>query len=252
VSPTAIWKLSDSNIRPQTGDQFSLGLFRNLWEDRIELSVEGYYKLIQDMLEYKAGAELLLNEKLETDIVNGSGKSYGVEFLLKKNGRKLNGWFSYTYSRTKFRTESPYPEEQINKGKWFPSNFDKPHDFSLTGYYKVSRRFSISSNILYSSGRPITVPVAKYIYANGVRLQYSDRNEFRIPDYFRWDISMNLEGNHKLKKLAHSSWSLSLYNVTGRKNAYSIYFISDGVDAQGYKLSIFGKPFLTLTYNFRF
>ena len=252
VSPTATWKLSDSHILPQTGDQFSIGFFRNLWDDQVELSVESYYKLIQDMLEYKAGAELILNENIESDLVNGSGKSYGVEFLLKKHGRKLNGWLSYTYSRTMFRTDSPYTEEQINRGSWFPSNFDKPHDFSLTGYYKVSRRFSLSGNVLYSSGRPITVPVAKYVYANGIRLQYSQRNEFRVPDYFRCDISMNLEGNHKLKKLAHSSWSLSLYNVTGRQNAYSIYFISDGVNAQGYKLSIFGKPFLTLTYNFRF
>lgn len=251
VSPTATWKLSDPHLRPQTGDQFSLGLYRNFFDDRLEFSVEGYYKAIHDMLEYKAGAELLLNEHLETDVVNGEGKAYGLEFLLKKHGRKLNGWFSYTYSRTLFRTQSPYPEDRINQGEWFSSNFDIPHDFSLVGYYKVSRRFSLSSNIVYSTGRPITVPVAKYTFANGVRLQYSQRNEFRMPYYFRWDLSVNIEGNHKIKKLAHSSWSVSIYNVTGRQNAYSIYFVSDGQEAQGYKLAIFGRPFLTLTYNFR-
>lgn len=251
VSPTATWKLSDSHILPQTGDQFSIGLFRNMLEDRLEFSLEGYYKIIQDMVEYKAGAELLLNERLETDVVNGEGRAYGLEVLLKKNGRKLNGWMSYTYSKTRFRADSPYPEDRVNQGAWFPTNFDKPHDFSFVAFYRASRRFSFSTNIAYSTGRPVTIPVAKYQYANGVRLQYSRRNEFRVPNYFRWDISVNLEGNHKLKKLAHSSWSLSLYNVTGRKNVYSVYFVSDGTNARGYKLSIFGRPFLTLTYNFR-
>ncbi|WP_170110551.1 TonB-dependent receptor [Flavilitoribacter nigricans] len=251
VSPTATWKLSDSHIRPQTGDQFSLGLFKNMLEDRLEFSLEGYYKLIRNMVEYKAGAELLLNDRLETDVVNGEGRAYGLEVLFKKNGRKLNGWMSYTYSRTRFRADSPYAEDRINQGEWFPTNFDKPHDFSFVAFYRASRRFSFSTNIAYSTGRPITIPVAKYQYANGVRLQYSRRNEFRVPDYFRWDLSVNLEGSHKLKKLAHSSWSLSLYNVTGRQNVYSIYFVSDGTTARGYQLSIFGKPFFTLTYNFR-
>lgn len=251
VSPTATWKLSDSHLLPQTGDQISLGFFKNMLEDRVEFSLEGYYKLIKDMVEYKAGAQLLLNEHLETDVVNGQGRAYGIEVLFKKNGRKLNGWLSYTFSRTKFRADSPYPEDRINQGEWFPTNFDRPHDLSLVSFYRASRRVSLSTNVAFSTGRPITIPVAKYQYANGVRLQYSRRNEFRIPNYFRWDLSINLEGSHKLKKLAHSSWSLSMYNVTGRKNPYSIYFVSDGTTARGYKLSIFGKPFLTLTYNFR-
>jgi hypothetical protein len=251
VSPTATWKLSDSHIRPQTGDQFSLGVFRNLSNDQLEFSLEGYYKLIDNMVDYKAGARLLLNEHLETDVVNGDGRAYGIEALLKKNGRKLNGWLSYTYSRTFFRSVSAYPEDQINGGAWFPSAFDKPHDFSLVAFFRASQRFSFSTNLAYSTGRPITIPVAKFIYDEGVRLQYSRRNEFRVPDYFRWDLSINMEGSHKKKKPAHSSWSLSMYNVTGRKNVYSIYFVSDGTDTKGYKLSIFGRPFVTLTFNFR-
>ncbi|MCB0633748.1 MAG: TonB-dependent receptor [Saprospiraceae bacterium] len=251
VSPTATWKLSDSHILPQTGDQFSLGFFHNMYDDKLEFSLEGYYKIIRNMVDYKAGAELLLNDHLETDVVNGDGRAYGIEVLLKKNGRKLNGWLSYTLSKTRFRADSPYPEDRINNGEWFPTNVDKPHDLSLVAYYKASRRFSFSTNVSYSTGRPVTVPVAKYDFINGVRLQYSRRNEFRVPDYFRWDLSINLEGNHKIKKLAHSSWSLSLYNITGRKNVYSVFFVSDGSEARGYKLAIFGKPFLTLTYNFR-
>ena len=252
VSPTATWKLSDTYIKPQTGDQVSLGIFKNLMDDKLELSVEGYYKKIQNMVDYKAGAELALNDHIETDVVNGEGRAYGIEVLLKKNGRKLNGWLSYTYSKTRFRAQSEFPEDQINQGDWFPTNFDKPHDFSFVGYYKISRRVSVSSNMIYSTGRPVTIPVAKYLFSNGTRLQYSRRNEFRVPDQFRWDLSLNLEGNHKRKKLAHSSWSLSVYNVTGRKNVYSVYFVSNGSDAQGYKLSIFGRPIITLTYNFRF
>lgn len=252
ISPAATWKLSDAHILPQTGDQISLGIFRNLLDDNLELSVEGYLKRISDMVEYKAGAQLTLNENLETDVVNGQGKAYGIEFLLKKHGRKLNGWLSYTYSRSKFKADSPFLDDRINQGEWFPSNFDKPHDFSLVSFYRVSRRFGISSNLIYSTGRPITVPVAKYQFSGGTRLQYSSRNEFRVPDQFRWDLSVNIEGNHKKQKLAHSSWSISVYNVLGRKNVYSIYFVSDGEDADGYKLSIFGRPILTLTYNFRF
>ena len=252
VSPTATWKLSDTYIKPQTGEQVSLGIFKNLMDDKLELSVEGYYKKIQNMVDYKAGAELALNDHIETDVVNGEGRAYGIEVLLKKNGRKLNGWLSYTYSKTRFRAQSEFPEDQINQGDWFPTNFDKPHDFSFVGYYKISRRVSVSSNMIYSTGRPVTIPVAKYLFSNGTRLQYSRRNEFRVPDQFRWDLSLNLEGNHKRKKLAHSSWSLSVYNVTGRKNVYSVYFVSNGSDAQGYKLSIFGRPIVTLTYNFRF
>lgn len=250
ISPAATWKLSDSHILPQTGDQVSLGVFRNLLEDNLELSIEGYYKRITNMIDYKAGAKLILNENLEADVVNGLGKSYGLEVLLKKHGRKLNGWLSYTYSRSKFKADSPYLDDRINQGQWFPSNFDKPHDFSFVGFYRISRRFRVSSNLIYSTGRPITVPVAKYQFAGGTRLQYSNRNEFRVPDQFRWDLSVNLEGNHKKKKLAHSSWSLSVYNVLGRKNVYSIYFVSDGENTSGYKLSIFGKPIFTLTYNF--
>ncbi len=251
ISPTATWKLADNHILPQTGDQFSIGYFRNMRNDEYEFSIEAYFKSIQDMLDYKAGADLLLNENLEAQLVNGQGQAYGLEVLLKKKGRRLNGWLSYTYSRSRFRSESTFLEDQINQNDWFNTNFDQPHDVSLVSFYKASKRFSISTNLTYSTGRPITIPVAKYNFGNGERLQYSRRNEFRVPDYFRWDLSINLDGNHKKSKFAHSSWSLSLYNVTGRQNVYSIYFVSNGEEAQGYQLSIFGRPFLTLTFNFK-
>jgi hypothetical protein len=252
VSPTDTWKLSDSHIRPQIGDQFALGIYRDFRKQSIETSLELYYKHIKDIIEYKSGASLILNEVIEQDLINGKGKAYGVEFMVKRSAGKLNGWISYTYSRIMVQADSEFPVERINNGEWFPANHDKPHDVTLVGNYKFSRRFSISTNLTYSTGRPITYPVAKYTIRNMTMLHYTDRNEFRIPDYFRWDISANIEGNLKSKKLAHSSWSFSVYNVTGRDNVYSIYFVSSERNVNGYKLSIFTQPVFTVTYNFKF
>ena len=252
ISPTDTWKLSDSHIPPQIADQLSLGYYRNFRKNTIEGSVEIYYKWTQNMLEYKAGAELLLNEHIETDLINGKGKAYGIEFLFRKDQGRLNGWLSYSWSRSLIKVDSDFPEEKINDGKYFPAIHDKPHDLTLLTNYRFSRRFSLTSNLTYSSGRPITYPAAKFYFRNLPRLYYSSHNEYRIPDYFRWDISMNIEGNLKSKKLLHSSWSFSVYNVTGRKNAYSVYFITENEIINGYKLSIFAQPIYTVTYHFRF
>lgn len=252
ISPTDIWKLSDNYIKPQIGDQVSLGLYKNFKNNTIEGSIEGYYKTIENLLDYKSGAQLILNDLLEADIVSGFGKSYGIEFLLKKKTGKLNGWMSYTYSRALIKVEGDYVGETINNGEFYPTSFDKPHAFNLLSNWKFSRRFSISGNLTYSTGRPITYPVAKYYYNGAERLHYSERNQFRIPDYFRMDLSINLEGNHKVRKLNHSSWTFAIYNITGRDNAYSIYFVSTDGDVKGYQLSIFAEAIPTITYNFRF
>ena len=145
-----------------------------------------------------------------------------------------------------------YASETVNNGKYYPSNYDKPHAINFIGNYKFSHRFSTSLNATYSTGRPITLPLAKYETDGTMRLYYSERNQYRIPDYFRIDFSLNIEGNHRIKKLAHSSWTVGIYNLTGRRNAYSVFFESkDGV-IKGYKLSIFGSPIPTVTYNFKF
>jgi hypothetical protein len=252
IAPTDIWKLADSYVKPLIGDQISIGYYLSSRAKSLELSVEAYYKQMQNFLDYKGGAQLILNHHIETDIINASGKSYGIEFLVKKPIGKLNGWFSYTYSRSLLKTNSNYPTEVINKGEYYPSNYDKPNAFNLIGNYKFNRRFSMSLNVTYSTGRPITLPLAKYEVDGTSRLFYSDRNQYRIPDYFRTDFGINIEGNHKIRKLAHSSWSLSVYNLTGRKNAYSVYFKSEDGIVKGYKLSIFGNPIPTITYNFKF
>jgi len=250
VSPTDNWKLSDKYIRPQVGDQVSLGYYRNLKHNTIELSVEGYYKVTHDFLDYKGGATLLLNHHLETDVLNAEGRAYGAEFMLRKSTGKLNGWLSYTYSRSLVRVNTG--TDIVNGGAYYPSNFDKPHDVTLVGNYRINRRFSTSLNFNYSTGRPITLPLSKYFYNNAIRVYYSDRNAYRVPDYYRVDVAINFEGNHKVKKLAHSSWTIGVYNLTGRRNPYSVYFQSQGGRINGYQLSIFGQPIPTVTYNFRF
>jgi hypothetical protein len=140
----------------------------------------------------------------------------------------------------------------VNNGSYYRSNFDKPHAVNVISNYKFSRRVNFSLNLVYSTGRPITVPVGKYTVEGAERIIYGPRNGHRIPDYFRSDISLNLEGNHKVRKLAHSSWTLSVYNVLGRANAYSVYFRTEGTEVKGYKLSVFARPIPTITYNFKF
>lgn len=252
IAPTDIWKLSDSYVGPQIGDQISFGFYKNLKGNTIETSIEGYYKKMTNTIDYKDGAVLLLNDHIETDVVNAQGKAYGVEFLIKKASGKINGWVSYTYSRSLLQTKGIFSSETINLGKYYPSSYDKPHSVNFISNYKFSRRFNFSLNLVYSTGRPITLPIAKYELQGASRVFYSERNQYRIPDYFRSDVSINIEGNHKIKKLAHSSWTLAVYNLTGRRNAYSVFFVSQKGVINGYKLSIFGQAIPTITYNFRF
>ncbi|MFD2162713.1 carboxypeptidase-like regulatory domain-containing protein [Paradesertivirga mongoliensis] len=252
MSPTDVWKLSDMNIKPQRGDQVSLGLYKNFKSNTIETSVEGYYKNIKDFLDYKSGAVLILNHKLEQDVLPTQGKAYGIEFLVKKLTGKLNGWLGYTYSRTLLKTEDITGTNSINGGKYYASNYDKPHDFTLIGNYRFSHRVSFSLNTTYSTGRPITLPVGRYFYKGGQRLLYSERNQYRIPDYFRSDISLNVLGNHKVRQLTHNSWTFGVYNLTGRKNAFASFFASENKVINGYKLSIFGTAIPFVNYNIRF
>jgi hypothetical protein len=252
IAPTDIWKLSDPNIKPQRGDQVSFGLYKNFKSNTIETSVEVYYKRIQDYLDYKPGAKLILNHNIETDVINTKGKAYGVELLIKKPGGKVNGWISYTYSRILLKTNSLDPDLQVNRGEYYPANYDKPHDITLAGNFRVNHRFSVSLNSTYSTGRPITLPIGRYYYAGSQRVLYSDRNAHRIPDYIRTDFSLNIDGNHKVHQKTHNSWTIGVYNLLGRKNPYSVYFISQNGGVTGYKFSIFGSLIPFVNFNIRF
>ncbi|HET6256978.1 MAG TPA: TonB-dependent receptor [Puia sp.] len=252
VSPTDIWKLSDSHIRPQHGKQISLGYYQNFAANTIETSVEVYYKWINNYLDYKSGASLLLNPHLETDVLETKGKAYGAEFLIRKLTGKLNGWISYTWSRTFLRQDDPLAGEKINNGDWYPASFDKPNNFNFIGNYRFSHRYSISANVVYSTGRPITLPLAVFDLDGSPGLYYSQRNQYRIPDYFRTDLSVIIDGNHRIKQATHNFWTFGVYNLTGRKNPYSVYFIQESGTIKGYQLSIFGTPIPFITYTIKF
>ncbi len=252
VSPTDTWKLSDINIKPQQANQYSLGFYKNVDGNAYEFSIEGYYKESKNILDYKVGANLLVNESIETEVLQGEGKAYGVEFLVKKNKGDLNGWIGYTYSRSFLKLDSPFSEERVNGGNFFPANFDKPHDFSLVVNYKLTRRFSFSANVVYQTGRPVTFPVGQFIFNNSEQVLFSDRNKFRIPDYYRLDLGFNIEGSHKIKQFVHSFWNISIYNVLGRNNPYSVFFVTENGKIKGYQSSIFNRAIPTITYNFKF
>ncbi|MBR5204953.1 MAG: TonB-dependent receptor [Bacteroidaceae bacterium] len=255
MSPTDTWKLSDMHIKPQLGEQYSAGLYLDLMDGGIETSVEAYYKKLQDYLDYRSGAQLLMNPHLETDVIPTEGRAYGVEFMVKKPSGKLNGWLSYTYSRTELRQSDSRIEKPVNDGEWYPAEYDKPHEVKLVGNYQFTKRYSASLNFDYSTGRPQTMPVSKY-YDHTVGAPsffYTNRNEVRIPDYMRMDVSFNIKPSHKLTAKTHRFFTVGIYNLLGRKNVYSIYFKNEGDEGvKGYRMSIFGAPIPFVSYNIKF
>ncbi|MDR1779845.1 MAG: TonB-dependent receptor [Tannerella sp.] len=252
MSPTDTWKLSDANIRPQRGMQVSAGLYKNIFNNSIEASIEGYYKTIKDYLDYRGGAQLTMNHHIETDVINTSGKAYGIELMLKKPQGTLTGWVSYAYARTLLRQDDPRTIKPVNDGNWYPADFDKPHEFKFVGNYKFTQRYNLSLNCEYSTGRPITLPAASYDYMGGEYVYHSERNQTRIPDYFRTDIAFIMQPTHHLTVLTHSTFSIGVYNVTGHYNVYSVNYIRENGALNGYKMAIFGAPIPYLSYNIRF
>ncbi len=253
ISPMDTWKLSGKGIKPQTGWQAAAGLYWSVAGNILDISLEGYYKQMEHYLDYKAGASLMMNEHLADDVIETQGKAYGVELMFKKTSGKLNGWLSYTYSRTFLKESKDRGIETINGGDWYNAPADKPHDVKLVANYKLTHRFSFSANLDYSTGRPVTIPVGTYEYGGGTRLAYSERNAYRIPDYFRLDLAMNIEPGHYLRSLAHFSITFGVYNVTGRKNPYSVYFTSQaGQPPKGHMLSVFATQIPYANINIKF
>ena len=255
MSPTDTWKLSDMHIKPQTGMQYALGFYKNLMEDQLEASVEGYYKTMDNYLDYRSGAQLLMNEHLETEVLPTEGHAYGVEFMLKRPKGKFNGWLSYTYSRTELRQSDARIARPANKGEWYPAEYDKPHDIKLVGNYQFTKRYSASLNVDYSTGRPQTMPVSQYYSPTigATTFVFTERNGVRIPDYFRMDLSFNIKPTHRLNAKTYTFFTIGVYNLTGRKNVYSIYFKNEGEEGmKGYRMSIFGAPIPYASFNVKF
>lgn len=253
VSPVDAWQLSGADFKPQTGWQAAGGLYWTVADGKVDISAETYYKHSSNTLDYKSGAKIIMNENLAQDVVTTYGKAYGIELMARKAIGKLNGWVSYTYSRTFLREMEDRGAETINGGDWYRAPHDKPHDFKIVGNYKFTHRYSMSVNVDYSTGRPVTVPIGWYYYGGGRRLAYSARNAYRIPDYFRMDLAMNVEAGHYLRQLTHMSFTFGVYNVTGRKNAYSVFYTtSGGGKITGHKLSVFACPIPYINLNLKF
>ena len=252
IAPTDIWKLSDQFIKPQIVDQYSIGLFKNFAENAWETSLEGYYKNMINVVDYKDGANLILEDDLETELLSGLGRAYGVELYVRKKTGRLTGWLSYTYSRTFRLVDGAYPITQINNGEWYPANYDKPHDGTAVMNYKLSPLVSFSAIFTYSTGRPVTYPSAKIIY-QGTDLAFFDtRNQNRAPDYHRLDLSLTF-AFPALRKIFRGDWNIAIYNVYGRKNAYSVFFDDvEGVPPQAFRLAVLGVPFPSISYTVKF
>ena len=254
MSPTDIWKLSDYNIKPQNGWQVAAGIYHETYDKKYEFSVEAYYKHINDYLNYRSSAVLLMNHHLETDVISTKGKAYGIELQAKKPIGKLNGWINYTYSRSLLRQDDKRVAMPLNNGEWYPAEYDRPHEVKAVLNLKFTERYSLSSNFNYATGRPTTVPAGQYFdsYNKKYMPYYTDRNNYRIPDYMRLDLAFNIEPTHKLTSFLHTSFSFGVYNALARKNAYNIYYVTEGTDIQGYKLSVFGTAIPYVSINIRF
>jgi hypothetical protein len=259
ISPAETWKAADYHLEPLISDQIAVGIENNSWFKDIDFAAEIYYKNLQNLIEYKNGAQLIMNEHIETALIPTKGYSYGIELSAKKTFGRLTGYTSYVYSRTMRKNDSPFDEENFWNGKYYPSIYDKPHDFSLTATYNISRRWRFSGNFVFISGRPTTLPEIKYQFAGERLVYYSDRNKYRMPPYNRLDLSITFDENLKKKRMWKGSWTFSIYNVYGRNNPYSIYY-KKSIPGQDndyrryslYKLSVIGIPVPSLTYNFKF
>ncbi|MEM9325523.1 MAG: carboxypeptidase-like regulatory domain-containing protein [Bacteroidota bacterium] len=251
--PTDLWRPSSENIVPQVSDQVSLGYFRNLSNNKLEASVEVYYKRLPQLNVMRTGANVMQNETLDADILEGEGRSYGVEIFLKKPVGRMTGWVSYTLSRTENRVANRFREDQINDGDFFLADFDRPHNLNISGSLKLGRLWTMSGNFVYFTGRPVTVPVSSYTL-NGLRiLTINERNNIRTPDTHRLDLSWTLEGSNKKNARWKNSFTFSLYNVYARANPFSVFVTAvDNVSPQAFKLTVLGNVIPSFTYNFKF
>ncbi len=257
-APTDIWKLSNRYVEPIKTNHYSLGLYQNFSENMWETSLEVYYKDMKNLLEYKDDADLFFNAHPETELISGEGRAYGVEYYMERTKGLLKGWFSYTLSRSERKANGEFPEEVINDGKYYPDDHDKTHDISLVGIYEFSDRLSFSASFNYSSGRPLTFPTGKYEINGTIVPYFEGRNQNRLTDYHRLDISAKWSPERKKERklnLSNSYWTFTLYNVYARRNAYSYFFRQSETNpelTEVIRYSIFGTIIPAVTYNFKF
>jgi hypothetical protein len=245
-TPTDQWIGNSYNIKPELSDQYSLGYIKNFKEDKYEFGAEIYYKTMQNQIDYKDGADINSVPDVESELLYGKGRAYGLELLAKKKEGKLTGWISYTLSKTEKKIDG------INSNNWYNARQDKTHDLSVIGIYQLSKKWSLSGVFVYSTGNAVTFPTGKYNLGGQTIYQYDNRNANRMPANHRLDFSATYEKQRKGR--LQGSWNFSLYNVYGRENAYSITFKDDPNNAlktQAVQTSLF-RWVPSVTYNFKF
>ncbi|PKK37649.1 collagen-binding protein [Siphonobacter sp. SORGH_AS_0500] len=256
-SPLDVWTLSSSNIKPELADQVALGWFQNFKNNAYEFSIEGYYKDLQNQIDYVRRSDLLLNRFVEGDLLYGKGRAYGAEFYLKKNEGKLTGWVSYTLARTERLVDG------INNNNWFAARFDKTHNLTAVGIYQVNDRLSFSANFAASSGTPATYPTSRSEWSGGEPGQeiiigdnyYDSRNGSRIPWYHRLDLSVTRKAKKKLFGKGDAEWVYSIYNVYNRRNPFSVFVRqneNDPLRTEAVRYAVLGSLIPSITYNFKF
>jgi hypothetical protein len=238
--------VSSKNVKPEIGDQVSLGYFKNFNKDKFQFSVETYYRWMYNQLDLKNGAEIRANEHIEGELLFGIGRSYGLELMLKKKYGKFNGWIAYTLSKTERRIDG------INDGNWYPARQDATHDISIVGIFDLNKKWSLSGTWVYNTGNAVTFPSGKYEINSNVEFYYTERNGYRMPAYHRLDLGATRY--FKKSSKFESSLNFSIYNAYGRKNAYTIDFEEDPYNparTQAVMTYLF-TIVPSITYNFKF
>lgn len=251
TSPLDFWIPSSYNIKPETANQFSLGYFRNLHDNNYEVSLQTYYRQLFNQIDFIDGAETVMNENQLAEMLYGKGRAYGAEFYFKKYAGRLNGWLSYTLSRSERRFDG------INNNSYFPAKYDKTHCLSLVGVYQLKPRISISGTYNYASGTPVTLPGDRF-QIDGYPIQYNSggtRNNFRIPDYHRLDLSATFKGKVRPGGRYTSELVVSLFNALNRRNTFSVYLRQNNSkpsDFEAVRFAMFGTVIPSVTWNFKF
>ena len=247
-TPTDLWLPSTNNVKPEISDQISLGYYKNFKDNQFEFSVETYYKWLQNQIDYRNGADLQANDNVESELLYGKGRAYGIEFYLKKKYGKFNGWVGYTLSKTERRFA------EINNGNYFPAKQDQTHNISLVGIYKLNDRWTLSGTWVYNTGNAVTFPSGKYHVNGQTVFLYTERNGYRMPAYHRLDLAAAWESPRNKNRKYQSSWTYGLYNAYGRENAYIIQFKDDPNDPTktvAEQTSLF-RFVPSITWNFKF
>src|SRR5882757_3082977 len=245
-NPTDVWIPSSNNVKPEISDQVSAGYYKNFKDNAYEFSSEIYYRDLQNQIDYKNGAQLIANQNVESQLIFGKGRAYGLELFFKKKVGKLTGWVSYTLSKTERKFDG------VNNFTWYPANQDRTHNLSVVGIYKLNKKWTLSADFVYYTGNAVTWPSGKYEVQGQIAFLYTSRNGYRMPPYNRLDFSATLQGR-KTKK-TDSYWIFSLYNLYGRENPYSITFEQDPGDptkTRAQQVALF-RWVPSITYNFKF